>query len=152
MTIAEDDPFALPWKQRREVLPVSPPVHVMLNRDLEAKTGECKACGLVTLKVRGDGRPYTECPTAIANRQRRAAKGTHGLRRDEARGRLDGAICELCSEPATVNDHDHETSQLRGTLCRDHNLMLGMAKDSPEALRAGADYVEKYRALANARA
>ena len=40
-------------------------------------------------------------------------------------------------------DHDHTTFEIRGLLCRHHNMMLGHAKDNPDVLRKGADYLER---------
>ena len=42
-------------------------------------------------------------------------------------------------------DHKHDESKLfRGILCGNCNRMIGFAKDNPEVLRAGAEYLEKY--------
>jgi hypothetical protein len=43
-----------------------------------------------------------------------------------------------------VVDHDHKTNKIRGLLCPNHNLGLGAFDDSPEYLRAAADYIEKH--------
>jgi len=40
-------------------------------------------------------------------------------------------------------DHDHKTGKIRGIVCHPCNTALGMADDSPERLRALADYLEK---------
>lgn len=40
-------------------------------------------------------------------------------------------------------DHDHKTGKVRGVVCHPCNTALGMADDSPERLRALADYLEK---------
>lgn len=39
-------------------------------------------------------------------------------------------------------DHDHKTGKIRGLLCRDCNVALGYAKDSPQILRDMAMYLE----------
>lgn len=44
-----------------------------------------------------------------------------------------------------MNDHDHASTVLRGTLCRGCNLLLGYGHDDPALLRAAAAYVERYR-------
>lgn len=41
-------------------------------------------------------------------------------------------------------DHCHRTSVVRGLLCRQCNLTLGMVDESPTTLRALADYIEKF--------
>ncbi len=58
-----------------------------------------------------------------------------------------GGVCALCNEPPTdarlVPDHDHETGFIRGLIHGSCNLMLGMAKDSPELLELAAQYLRK---------
>lgn len=54
--------------------------------------------------------------------------------------------CAICSRPEPTNrmfdvDHDHETGTVRGLLCTSCNRVLGHAGDSPERLRAAADYL-----------
>jgi hypothetical protein len=49
--------------------------------------------------------------------------------------------CEL-DDPHV--DHIEEPFKLRGILCHNCNVTLGLMKDSPELLRAAADYLEKY--------
>lgn len=63
------------------------------------------------------------------------------------------AVCEACGMGYSmvagqiarlVIDHDHETGLIRGILCHDCNMALGMAQDNPLILRAIADYIENY--------
>lgn len=57
-------------------------------------------------------------------------------------------LCAICYEkPAVHLDHDHETMEVRGALCRPCNTALGMFEDNPERLRYAADYIERYRKL-----
>ncbi len=54
--------------------------------------------------------------------------------------------CMLCSrhesEVGTLNlDHCHNTSKLRGLLCRDCNLGLSYFKDDPELLEKAIQYL-----------
>jgi hypothetical protein len=72
---------------------------------------------------------------------------THGLSRSAAKDRLVDAMCEICGYEARVNDHNHSTGKLRGTLCHYCNSMLGFAEDNPGYLVAGALYLERYGGL-----
>lgn len=57
-----------------------------------------------------------------------------------------GGRCEICGEPpkryARLSiDHNHETGELRGLLCKDCNNALGLLGDHPEKLRAALQYL-----------
>lgn len=52
-------------------------------------------------------------------------------------------LCALCYEAsATQVDHNHETGQIRGLLCKNCNTALGKFRDDPERLRVAVDYLE----------
>lgn len=54
--------------------------------------------------------------------------------------------CQIptCDKPATCLDHAHHVVPIhvRGVLCREHNIALGLCNDSPMDLRAAAMYLE----------
>lgn len=51
--------------------------------------------------------------------------------------------CAICkTEAIYAVDHCHTSGEIRGLLCLKCNLMIGYAKDNPELLRAGAEYLE----------
>jgi Recombination endonuclease VII len=59
--------------------------------------------------------------------------------------------CAICETPAElVVDHCHESSRVRALLCGTCNIGLGQFKDEPARMRAAADYIETYQALASA--
>ncbi len=55
--------------------------------------------------------------------------------------------CAICGRPAGEErlaiDHDHQTGHVRGLLCPSCNNGLGRFADSPNRLRAAADYLER---------
>jgi Recombination endonuclease VII len=54
--------------------------------------------------------------------------------------------CGACGSMTNLGiDHDHVTGRVRGVLCNNHNVALGMVHDSPEELRALALYIERVR-------
>lgn len=59
-------------------------------------------------------------------------------------------LCAICSVGMgrgrkSAVDHCHESDKTRELLCIDCNLSIGRMGDSPERLRAAADYIEKHR-------
>lgn len=66
------------------------------------------------------------------------------------------AVSDCMAEP-TVVDHDHACCDragsscgacVRGLLCHNHNVLIGLAHDSAETLRAAADYVDRANTFA----
>jgi hypothetical protein len=59
-----------------------------------------------------------------------------------------GHECAICRTvvPPFVVDHDHESGQVRGILCSNCNVMLGLAADSTAILERAAHYLEQSRA------
>ena len=42
-------------------------------------------------------------------------------------------------------DHDHETGKVRGLLCHNCNVSVGLMKESPSLLRKAAEYLESFK-------
>ena len=77
--------------------------------------------------------------------KRAQIKWRYGITYDEYEAIL-ARGCAICGDTENLHlDHCHSTGKVRAALCRDHNLMLGHAKDDPDALRAAADYLEHHR-------
>jgi len=56
--------------------------------------------------------------------------------------------CAICkTEVALIDsaiDHNHDTGEFRGVLCKQCNRALGMFKDSPNILRNAVEYLEAF--------
>lgn len=107
---------------------------------------------------------YPACRECCANRwreldsperrAREAAKvrdASHGLRVGQYDSLLQeqGGGCAICGQQCTSGrslavDHDHATGAIRGLLCGTCNRAIGMMQDSPEILRAAAQYLENH--------
>ena len=76
-------------------------------------------------------------------------KRTYGLTDEEYYSLLDNQewCCAICAKPVAQEkldhaiDHDHETGEIRGILCRLCNLGIGYFRDQPELLDAAKDYL-----------
>lgn len=83
----------------------------------------------------------------------RKLKTRYGLTEAAFESLLDGqdracAVCRCNLDAKGVVpcvDHDHNTGDVRGVLCRACNTGLGLFKDDPELMRAAAAYVERSR-------
>lgn len=54
--------------------------------------------------------------------------------------------CEICGRTEGLGvDHCHKTGKPRGNLCRACNTALGSFGDSPQLLRAAAQYIERWK-------
>ncbi len=59
-------------------------------------------------------------------------------------------VCAICEKACVTNntlsiDHDHNTKQVRGLLCRKCNSGIGMLDDSPELLQKAIKYLKRYK-------
>lgn len=75
----------------------------------------------------------------------------YGITREEynARATEQEDRCKLCRRPAAEDrdgvlhvDHSHLTGNIRGLLCSQCNVALGLLQDSPALMRLAADYIE----------
>lgn len=50
--------------------------------------------------------------------------------------------CQICDSTENLCiDHDHETEAVRGVLCRECNVALGMFRDDPKRLARALNYL-----------
>jgi hypothetical protein len=74
-----------------------------------------------------------------------SVRSSHGLTTGQARAMVNKiGKCEICG--ATVRmavDHDHETKLLRGVLCHNHNIAIGMMGDTLEGVLKVVAYLQR---------
>lgn len=108
-------------------------IHYMLSVDRDSKTGVCKFCGPVKVKLKRSG-------YLCNNSQRRWNSGKRKNTPDFTA--LVGTSCEICgSKDRLVPDHSHVTGAFRGTLCRTCNSGIGLLKDDPDVLMKASFYL-----------
>jgi hypothetical protein len=110
----------------------------MLKKNLEFAT--CIDCNAYNANYAR--RAYKKNPRRFTARQ---VKSQYGLTIEQ----LDAMIlerqgrCDICNEPSRLHiDHDHKTGKVRGLLCRDCNVMLGLAKDNCNVLMKSVEYLK----------
>lgn len=64
----------------------------------------------------------------------------------DERFKAQGSRCAICrgTSPNWHTDHDHFSGKVRGILCQPCNIGLGGFRDSPDSMRAAADYIEAH--------
>lgn len=57
------------------------------------------------------------------------------------------ATCPICDKALEAEDsaidHNHETGEVRGILCKTCNRALGLLGDNPETLQRGVEYLKE---------
>ena len=77
--------------------------------------------------------------------------GKYGLTQKlyDDRLQMQFGMCPICEKPASQAkkpfgvDHDHMTGEVRGLLCDDCNLGIGIFKDNPQRLMNAARYLQE---------
>jgi hypothetical protein len=115
------------------------------EKDLRERNPEYAERQRVNSRSWQDRNNYQENPANVTRRNHQRTE----RRRERLANQLalqDGK-CGLCGAEgrAWQYDHDHETGRWRMVLCSKCNNGLGFFDDSPEALRAAARYVERFR-------
>lgn len=113
----------------------------------------CSVCAKIKPEKHFIGRRGKLCKSCKACRERfrrhhetHRLKHTYGIDRKtyEQMYQDQGGVCKICSQPCTqalAVDHDHETGEIRGLLCRACNTGLGLFKDNPALLQNALDYL-----------
>lgn len=55
-------------------------------------------------------------------------------------------LCDVCGGPGQHVDHDHESGDMRGLLCRNCNTGLGLLNDDRALLATAILYLDRYEA------
>ncbi|MEV6579128.1 endonuclease VII domain-containing protein [Streptomyces sp. NPDC051582] len=84
---------------------------------------------------------------AIGNRvgHLKRAYGITEAERDEMIAMQGGVCCICLTAPAVHVDHCHETGRVRGVLCLNCNMGLGLLKENPDRIRRAIQYLEGTR-------
>ncbi len=112
-------------------------------------TLNCLECGVVdALYQFKNGKSHPVCSTA--RRKQRMSPGykkhSHGLNPDQREQYLQDKCCEICgSSQDMVVDHCHESGAVRGSLCRNCNVGIGMLGDSPDRVASAAAYLARFK-------
>lgn len=112
----------------------------------------CTACAsLKTMKRRAASPELKQKASTLAtNRSRFRTYGVSPVEYAEMLVRQKG-VCSICKgegkrhKYALGVDHNHKTGKVRELLCAHCNAALGMAKESPEILRAMIAYLDKHK-------
>lgn len=87
--------------------------------------------------------------TRIETAHRNRLKNRYGVTPEqvECMKEAQGFVCDICKQtPSTWHiDHCHNTNIVRGLLCGQCNMALGLMKDNPERLKKAIDYLNGIR-------
>jgi len=119
----------------------------------------CQKCGRGRAEKFYKSARARVCLTCQKTRARTTSHGAriqkvYGITADEYKALFaaQNGVCAICKQARSYRlnvDHDHQSGHVRGLLCRLCNgRLLTAARDRPEVLRAGADYLEKPPAYA----
>jgi hypothetical protein len=125
------------------------------NRDgLESWCRRCKA--VLRRAYQAANREKYKYNPAKYNKDRRSAQHLrlkYGITLADKSAMLaaQGGVCAICKESnwgkqGPCVDHCHKTGKVRQILCRDCNLIIGIAKDDERRLGAATHYLRRHRA------
>ena len=99
-------------------------------------------------RTKATGRRYSK--DHPEGQRTRWLKHAHGLSQEQylALVSAQDGKCAICRQAKSLAiDHDHSTNEFRGLLCGSCNRAIGLLQESPEIIRAAADYVERVENL-----
>ena len=125
-------------------MPTGIPVHKLSNINMAKLTADCAKCGVdSSIKLKSD---RVRCRGSIKESRKKCKnQGStykHGIPRNIATELRVDASCFICGSIKNLHiDHSHETGNLRGILCSNHNLALGLFKDNTDHLFVAIQYL-----------
>lgn len=145
----------------------APTKHQLTSVDESAQTGNCAVCGPIKLVWRpyqngggawGCWRTRFSIASVTSYKDKEDYKPAicpycgHWHRWDRGQGKVcrarlvaeRGNHCAVCKEPPSDGlrvDHDHQTGQVRGLLCRNCNVALGLLKDDRDRVADLLNYL-----------
>ncbi|MFI6356976.1 endonuclease VII domain-containing protein [Streptomyces sp. NPDC050743] len=132
--------------------------HRLSEIDPAARTAVCSVCGPIDVRRRTDKKQKYATESVLwrcrgAERARVWAR-QYGADADTIRAMWEsqGRRCAICRAAIAERfnvDHCHASSKIRGLLCLQCNTGLGLFADTPERLRAAADYLDRSRETAD---
>ncbi|MFE9844359.1 endonuclease VII domain-containing protein [Streptomyces goshikiensis] len=115
----------------------------------------CRRCGEIEPHSEGDRNGTASEGLSTRCKACRAIEGrAHHLKRSygiteaerDAIVAARGGVCFLCLRaPAVHVDHCHKTGRVRGVLCLNCNVGVGLFKEDPDRMRRAAEYLEGTR-------
>ena len=103
---------------------------------------KCRICG--STKIRELKQKSKVIPKCASCRKRTMR---YGITDEQLSNFINNPYCEICGKKLDrfnlCIDHNHKTGEVRGILCREHNLMLGYAKDKEQILLNAIKYLCK---------
>ena len=100
----------------------------------------CKKCAINRMKAWKKKYPDRSRLTEL----RQKARYRYGIELSEIRAiaKSQDSRCAICNKKGKLDtDHDHEDKKIRGMLCRNCNLALGMFKDDRKQLDKASEYL-----------
>ena len=121
------------------------------NFDRKAYNKEYRSRPHVKAKLRENARKHY-ANNKLAQRKRKIRQW-YGISFEDAENilKIQGGVCgnKACNLPLNIIDtkaqidHDHKTGKVRGILCRECNIALGLLKDKAEVAIGLAEYRKK---------
>ena len=81
------------------------------------------------------------------NSRREHIKGRFNLDWDEYLAMISDAVCEICGHEMGVPciDHDKDTGLIRGILCKQCNMAIGLLMHDSGVMRNAANYIDAFK-------